>query len=177
MDEHGIDVVGLLGPLKRYARSLTRNDRDAEDLVHDTLVRALERRHGFRDGSPLRTWLFSILHNTFVDARRSRTADLRRSAQALELADEAEQPGQEARVRLQQVAAMFENLPDEQRAALHLVVVEELSYADAAAALGISVNTLTSRLGRARAALREMETGGAGSKAGPRLRIVGGSHV
>jgi RNA polymerase sigma factor (sigma-70 family) len=177
MDNHELSVVGLLGPLQRYARSLTRSDKDAEDLVHDTLVRALERRDSFKEGSPLRSWLFSILHNLFVDGRRSAKAEQRRRGEALELADGWEGPGQESRVRLRQVAAMFERLPLDYRSALHLVVVEDMSYADAAATLGISVNTLTSRLGRARAALREMEADETGGSTRPRLRVVGGSDV
>jgi len=64
------DVVERLGPLRRYARSLARDDAKAEDLVQDTLVRADKRRSSFRSGGNLRDWLLSILHNTFIDHRR-----------------------------------------------------------------------------------------------------------
>jgi RNA polymerase sigma factor (sigma-70 family) len=72
------DVVGLLGPLRRYARSLARDETQAEDLVQDTLVRAYERRSSFRSGGNLRGWLLSILHNTFIDHRRRQVAEFRR---------------------------------------------------------------------------------------------------
>jgi RNA polymerase sigma factor (sigma-70 family) len=97
------------------------------------------------------------------------------------LADTASPPEQEGRVRLQQVQAAFLRLPAEQRAALHLVAIEGLSYQEAANALGIPVGTLMSRLGRARATLRGFEAGSdlAPPSEGkrPSLRIVGGSDV
>jgi RNA polymerase sigma factor (sigma-70 family) len=174
------DVIGLLGPLQRYARSLTRDESQAEDLVQDTLVRAYERRGSFRSGGNLRGWLLSILHNTFIDHRRRHVAESRRLEQVLSLTDTAVPPEQESRVQLQQVQTAFMSLPDEQRAALHLVAIEGLSYQEAATALKIPVGTLMSRLGRARAALRGFEAG-AGVQPSeakrPGLRIVGGSDV
>src|SRR5215212_8202476 len=101
-DTKGTDVIGLLGPLQRYARSLTRDESQAEDLVQDTLVRAYERRGSFRSGGNLRGWLLSILHNTFVDGRRRQAAEARRAQQAAELMDGVSPAEQEIRVRLQQ---------------------------------------------------------------------------
>jgi RNA polymerase sigma factor (sigma-70 family) len=180
-DTKRMDVIGLLGPLRRYARSLTRNETQAEDLVQDTLVRAYERRASFRSGGNLRGWLLSILHNTFIDGRRRHMAELCRLEHAAALADTAAPPEQESRVRLQQVQAAFMSLPDEQRAALHLVAIEGLSYQEAADALRIPVGTLMSRIGRARATLRGFEAGvdlSRPSKAKrPSLRIIGGSDV
>jgi RNA polymerase sigma-70 factor, ECF subfamily len=69
------DVLGQLPGLRRYARSLARNDIDAEDLVHDALVRAHENRASFRAGHNLQVWLMSILHNVFVDRTRARRAE------------------------------------------------------------------------------------------------------
>lgn len=88
---------------------------------------------------------------------------------------------QEGSVRLQQVREAFLSLPEEQRAALHLVALEELSYQDAASTLGIPLGTLMSRLGRARAALRSFEDGTSPSNqqkrdGRPNLRIVRGRH-
>ena len=180
-DTKRMDVIGLLGPLRRYARSLTRNETQAEDLVQDTLVRAYERRGSFRSGGSLRGWLLSILHNTFIDGRRRHLAETHRVEQVAALAETASPPEQEGRVRLQQVQAAFLRLPAEQRAALHLVAIEGLSYQEAANALGIPVGTLMSRLGRARATLRGFEAGSdlapplEGKR--PSLRIVGGSDV
>jgi RNA polymerase sigma-70 factor (ECF subfamily) len=176
-----MDVIGLLGPLRRYARSLARDESQAEDLVQDTLVRAYERRSSFRPGGNLRGWLLSILHNTFIDHRRRHVAEFRHLEQAAAIAATAAPPDQESRVRLQQVQAAFMSLPDEQRAALHLVAIEGLSYQEAANALKIPVGTLMSRLGRARATLRGFESGTEVSLPSegkrPGLRIVGGSDV
>jgi RNA polymerase sigma factor (sigma-70 family) len=180
-DTKRIDVIGLLGPLRRYARSLTRNEAQADDLVQDTIVRAYERHGSFRPGGNLRGWLLSILHNTFIDQRRRQVAEFRRLKQAASLLDTAVPPEQESRVRLQQVQTAFMSLPDEQRAALHLVAIEGLSYQEAANALKIPVGTLMSRLGRARATLRGFEAGPEVAQPSearrPSLRIVGGSDV
>lgn len=170
-DRPRFDVVGQLGALRRYARALTRNDVDAEDLVQDALLRAYERRAGFRSGGNLRAWLLSILHNTFVDRIRRNRAERLRDDEAADLAETTMAAPQEHAARLAQVRQHFMALPEEQRAAIHLVAIEGLSYGDAAEALGIPVGTLMSRLGRARAALREMENGPGRSG---HLRIVGG---
>ncbi|MDY8108761.1 sigma-70 family RNA polymerase sigma factor [Fulvimarina sp. 2208YS6-2-32] len=154
------DVVGLLEPLRRYALSLTRDPADAEDLVHDALVRAMERRDQFKAGHSLRPWLMSILHNRFVDKARARRTEAVHHAD-LAIREASGLPGdQEGVVRLADVRRFFTMLPDEQRAALHLVTVEGLSYEEAAGALAIPVGTLVSRLSRARARLRELEEGG-----------------
>jgi RNA polymerase sigma-70 factor (ECF subfamily) len=179
-DSSRIDVIGLLGPLRRYARSLARDEDQAEDLVQDTLVRAYQRRDSFRSGGNLRGWLLSILHNTFIDDRRRHAVERRRMQQMAETADAATPSDQESTVRLQQVRQAFMNLPEEQRSALHLVAIEGLSYQEAAAALEIPVGTLMSRLGRARAALRSFEAGAslprvAPGRTRPNLRIVGGA--
>ncbi|MBB5751366.1 sigma-70 family RNA polymerase sigma factor [Prosthecomicrobium pneumaticum] len=178
-DRPRFDVLAQMTALRRYARSLTRDETDAEDLVHDALVRAYERRSSFREGGSVRTWLFSILHNVFVDRRRARRAEMARIEQVAELQEREAAPHQEQQLRLAQVRRAFMDLPEEQRAALHLVAIEGLTFAEAAGALGIPIGTLMSRLARARAALRQIEDGvPAGrprEKGQPHLRIVGGS--
>ncbi|HSI39304.1 MAG TPA: sigma-70 family RNA polymerase sigma factor [Xanthobacteraceae bacterium] len=174
------DVIGQLSSLRRYARSLTRNEADAEDLVQDALVRAYERRASFQPGRSLRAWLIAIVHNAFVDAHRARRTSAARDALAGALADDAVEAAQDHHVRLAQVRAAFMELPEEQRAALHLVAVEGLSYAEAATALGIPQGTLMSRLARARAALRALEDGVPAEVRPPparasHLKIVGGA--
>ncbi len=175
------DVLTLLEPLRRYARSLTRDESRAEDLVQDTLVRAYERHGTFRVGGNLRSWLLSILHNAFIDERRRDKAEAQRMEQVAHLTTAAAASDQESRVRLLQIQQAFLRLPDEQRSALHLVAIEGLSYQEAAAALDVPLGTLMSRLGRARATLRAFEEGqslvpSAAGKPRPALRIVGGSH-
>ncbi|MBC2775045.1 sigma-70 family RNA polymerase sigma factor [Rhizobium sp. AQ_MP] len=168
------NVIGQLAALRRYARSLVRNPDEAEDLVHDALVRALERKSTFRTGGSIRNWLMSILHNTHVDRLRHDRAVNRRHEAAADLADVVAPAGQEHSVRLSQVRDAFLSLPDEQREALHLVAIEELSYQEAADVLNVPVGTLMSRVSRARARLRAME-GGEETSAVPHLRIVGGN--
>ncbi|WP_246681372.1 sigma-70 family RNA polymerase sigma factor [Mesorhizobium sp. B2-3-14] len=166
------DIIGQLGSLRRYARSLTRDGVEAEDLVHDALVRAYERRGTFRSGGNLRAWLLSIVHNTFIDRVRSRHSEAARLEQARYLADGSTPAPQDHSVRLAQVREAFFSLPEEQRSALHLVAIEGLSYQQAANASGVPLGTLMSRIARARTALRQMEEAPARGK--NHLRIVGG---
>lgn len=174
MDRNGrhFDVIGQLGTLRRYARSLVRDSADAEDLVHDALVKAYERRSTFKGGANLRNWLLSIVHNTHIDRLRSRLASRRRDDAATAEAEPSYPAAQEHAVRLRQVREAFLALPEEQREALHLVAVEDLSYQEAADVVGVPVGTLMSRVSRARARLRSFEDT---AKQPNHLRIVGGS--
>lgn len=158
--------------MRRYARVLVRDKEDAEDLVHDALVRAYQRRATFRRSGSLSPWLLSILHNAFIDRIRSEGAAQRRVRAANLTAARSSEPEQEAAVRLAQLRAAFYSLPDEQRAALHLVAVEDLTYQEAAVALSVPVGTVMSRVSRARCALREIEDGALAR--GQRLKVVGG---
>lgn len=165
------DVIRQLGVLRRYARSLVRNQADAEDLVHDALVKAYERRSTFRAGANLRNWLMSIVHNTHIDRLRASLAQKRQQQADMQEEEPVSLPDQENAVLLRQVTEAFRMLPEDQREALHLVAVEELSYQEAADVLGIPVGTLMSRISRARARLRDFGEG----RQSPHLRIVGGS--
>jgi RNA polymerase sigma-70 factor, ECF subfamily len=176
------DVIGQLGALRRYGLSLTRNAADAEDLVQEAVMRAYEKRASFRDDRNLRAWLLAIMHNCFVDTARKSRSEALRLSRAGELALDHSPAPQEHVVRLAQLRETFMTLPDEQRAALHLVAIEGLYYQEAAGILAIPVGTLMSRLGRARAALRAVEEGEVGAKPqdgeaakGVHLRVVGGS--
>jgi RNA polymerase sigma-70 factor, ECF subfamily len=173
--ETSFEPVDHLPVMRRYARVLTRDDAAADDLVHDALVRAYEKRHNFR-GESLAGWLLAILHSTFLNDRRRAKAEQARIEDVAQAAPPAAEPAQEHSARLAQIQAAFQALPADQRAALHLVAVEGLSYQAAAAVLDVPPGTLMSRLGRARAALRQFE-GEAASTGGrvPHLRIVGGS--
>ena len=180
-------IVDLLVPLRRYARSLTRDALKADDLVHDTLVRALESGLSVRPNTNLRTWMMTVLHNVFIDDQRRKRVEARHAEALVQMGDESVPPAQEGQVRLAQIRQAFLTLPEEQRAALHLVTLEGMAYADAAAVLGIPIGTLMSRLGRGRAALRAFEEGqvssgrgrsetapgsGAGRPERPHLRLV-----
>lgn len=141
--------------LLRYARALTRDVGAAEDLVQETLLAAHERYSELRSASSLRSWLFSVLHNRFVDGTRRRRSEEARIAAVAEMHATEQPANQELAAYLHQIAVRFDQLPEGQRAVLHLVAVEGLTYQEVATALSIPIGTVMSRLSRARSALRE----------------------
>jgi RNA polymerase sigma-70 factor, ECF subfamily len=157
---HPFDVLNQLATLRRYARSLVRNPDDAEDLVHDALVKAYERKSTFRESGNLRNWLLSIVHNTHIDRIRTRRSSDTRHKAAADVSETVHYADPDQSIRLKQLREAFFALSPEQRDALHLVAIEGLSYQDAADALAIPVGTLMSRVSRARAALRAFEENG-----------------
>jgi RNA polymerase sigma-70 factor (ECF subfamily) len=160
-------VVAHLDGLRRYARALTRDDAAADDLVQESLLRAIEGADTFRAGGSLRAWLAGIVHNRFVSGRRRQAAEARRDETFAGLREGS--PGiasQEHAAQLALVSDRFDALPEPQRAVLHLVAVEGLSYQEAATALDVPIGTVMSRLSRARAALR------APAEQTPKLRMV-----
>jgi RNA polymerase sigma-70 factor (ECF subfamily) len=151
------DVVALLPNLKRFALSLCRRPDVADDLVQITAERAFRARHQFDPTTRLEAWLFRILRNAWIDmlrrdARRGETVDIHETPQA-DPVDSAAQT--DDRLMLQSVQAAMRALPEEQRAVLHLVCVEGLSYAETSQTLDIPQGTVMSRLNRARRALGE----------------------
>ncbi|WP_136686031.1 sigma-70 family RNA polymerase sigma factor [Falsirhodobacter xinxiangensis] len=166
------EILDLLPRLRRYAIVLARDESAAEDLVQETFLRAEERRSSFDAKRPLRGWLMSILHNIFVDTGRAARAREGREAAYASLLDTSMPAPQEMSVHLAQVRAAFFRMPEDQREALHLIAVEEMSYAEAAALLHIPQGTLMARVSRARAALRAFE-----NDEPLRLRIVGGKDA
>ena len=158
--------------LLRYARSLLRDDSAAEDLVHDALVLAYTHADQYRPERSLRTGLFSILHNRFVSDVRQRGVRDRHLAAMAALPAETPPSEQETRLRLSEVERSLLELSDDQRATLHLVGCEGLSYQEAASALSIPIGTLISRISRARTRLRELDEREIGAPATPQLRIV-----
>ena len=152
------DMAHLIEPvipaLRRYARTFGRDAGDADDLVQDTLERAISCWHQRRcDGNP-RPWLFSILHNLAVNhlrrtARRGREISLDDAGES----DVAAPSTQEDALRRDDILGAVGRLPDDQRSVLLLVSVEDASYAEAAQILGIPIGTVMSRLARARARL------------------------
>ncbi len=146
-----------LPAMLRFARSLTRDATAADDLVQDAVIRAIERRDRFMPDRDYRSWLLTITHNLFIDGWRRE--QVRRAAQAeLQERPAWAEPTQEHAVDLQSTLRAFEDLPAEQRAVMHLVVMEGASYLEAAAVLDIPVGTVMSRLSRARETLRRATT-------------------
>ena len=146
--------------LRRYAATLLRDRQEVDDLVHDCLVRALDQLHSRRADADMRSWLFAILHNLFIDRVRQRR--VRGTALPLDDLGDAT-PGvraeQEGHVQVKDIVAAMERLPEQQRSVLLLVSVEDLSYAQVAQVLGIPIGTVMSRLARARERLREITDG------------------
>jgi RNA polymerase sigma factor (sigma-70 family) len=152
-----VDMEASLPALRRYARALLRNAQDADDLVHDVLVRALDRLHTKRTGEPIRPWLFAIMHNLHVS--RLRQARARGNIVPMESVNDAHmirQPGQEIELHYKETMEAFNRLSPEQRDVLLLVCVEDLAYAEVAAVLGIPIGTVMSRLSRGRERLRQL---------------------
>lgn len=146
--------------LRRYARALTGERSAADDLVQDTLERALSRFHLWRRGSDLRAWLFTIMHNIYVNQARSR---VRHQHEALDndSAAEAAQAREPDWLELRDLDDALARLPHEQRAVLLLVGLEEFTYEEAARVLDIPIGTVMSRLSRGRERLRGMLSGDA----------------
>jgi RNA polymerase sigma-70 factor (ECF subfamily) len=142
-----------------FRAGVTRGDRErADDLVQDTLERALSSWHLHRVESELRGWLYRILYNRFLSDRERRK---RRSAyDALSEIVEDELPGveggQHSALEYRDFLRAFATLPPEQRSVLLLVAVEDLSYQEAAQVLGVPIGTVMSRLSRGRERLRRL---------------------
>jgi RNA polymerase sigma-70 factor (ECF subfamily) len=153
--------------LRRYARALTGDRTQADDLVQDCLARAWEKLHLWRRGSDLRAWLFTIMHNLFaneVRRRKSRPELLALDDQALEV---PQRSTAESGLALRDLEAALATLPAEQREVLLLVALEELRYEEVAKLLDIPIGTVMSRLARGRERLRALMSG-----ASPLLRRV-----
>ncbi|MFC5428257.1 sigma-70 family RNA polymerase sigma factor [Paraburkholderia denitrificans] len=151
--EFEAQVVAQLAPLRRYARSLTGDAAWADDLVQDAAERALSHWNSFRPDSNLRAWLLTILRHIYIDQLRGRreiTVDDESAPWRTLEAPHGEVDGLDLR-DLQRALYL---LPAAQREVLLLVCVEELSYQEASAVLGVPSGTVMSRLSRAREHLR-----------------------
>ncbi|MBI2510308.1 MAG: RNA polymerase sigma factor [Betaproteobacteria bacterium] len=158
MSDRGSLIAAQIPRLRRYARALTGERSAADDLVQDTLERALSRFHLWRRGSDLRAWMFTIMHNVFVNQARSRARHRHES-----LENEPEAGGAPARepdwLELRDLDDALARLPHEQRAVLLLVGLEQFTYEEAARVLDIPPGTVMSRLSRGRERLRAILAG------------------
>ncbi len=153
------DLLAAIPRLRRYARVLTGDVSRADDLVQDTLARAWEKRRLWAAGSDLRAWLFTVMHNVFVNQRAlARHEKMHVSLDADADGGEAWQipvrSMQYTRVELLELMQHVGRLPVDQRQVLLLAVVEELRYEEIASTLAIPIGTVMSRLSRAREKLR-----------------------
>src|SRR5438874_132018 len=139
------DLEATIPALRRYARALTRDAEIADDLVQDTLVRALRSEHLFHGGN-IRSWLYTILTN--LNRNRLRSLARRPTLQSIGDNDAPDVTGPEAGGR--DIERALASLVEDQRSALLLVVLEGLSYREVAEVQGVPIGTVMSRLARAR---------------------------
>jgi RNA polymerase sigma-70 factor (ECF subfamily) len=153
MNEFGRLLEKEIPRLRRYAFALTRNMSRADDLVQDTLVRAIAKQRGWQCGTNLRAWLFTLMHNQNVNG-------VRRSARegAVEFDDTwpfptaATDPA--AGLSLRDLDRALAQIPEERRQVILLIGLEDISYKEAATILDVPIGTIRSRLSRGRESLR-----------------------
>jgi RNA polymerase sigma-70 factor, ECF subfamily len=148
-------ILTNLPSLRSFAISLTRSVDQAEDLVQETVLRAIRKQQKFEPGTNLQAWLFTILRNLFCSVCR-RTKREVEDADGSYAATLISIPDHEDRVMLKDLAAALAKLPEGQRKAIMLVGAEGMSYEAAAQALGCAVGTIQSRVNRARNRLAEL---------------------
>lgn len=148
-------IVALLPRLRRFARGLVRNPHDADDVVQIAVERALQRLDQWRSDARLDSWLFKIVRNAWIDEVRARG----RRAKIFMPEEAGEQIGEtsmEREIDRWSAESALSRLPEDQRLAVSLVLIEGLSYKEAAEVLEVPQGTLTSRLARGREALQAM---------------------
>ncbi len=159
MTEFAYMVSEHIPNLRRYARVLVRDAVHAEDLVQDCLERAISREHLWQQGTNLRAWLFTILHNLYINQYLRHGG----SATVVPLMEEHSLVSCPARqfhsMTLKDLARAFDDLPEQEQQVVLLVGLEGMQYEDAAQTLGVPMGTVKSRLSRARRRLRRLMDG------------------
>lgn len=147
--------------LRRYARALTGDANAADDLVQDALERALIKQSLWREGTDLRAWLFTVMHNLFINQVRSAAAN--RLVQIDDVAADAvadmAYPQATDRLEIRDLDTALQALPEEQRAVVLLIGLEQMTYEEAARVLAVPIGTVMSRLSRGRERLRRLLQG------------------
>ncbi|MES2117937.1 MAG: RNA polymerase sigma factor [Pseudomonadota bacterium] len=149
------DIAALLPRLRRFARTITFNREDADDLVQIAVERALNRGAQWEPGSRLDSWIFRIMKNAWIDEVRARIRrdTLFAAEEAGEHVGDGSAEAHQQRMAIQKAVSL---LSDEHRLVVALVLVDGLPYKEAAEVLEIPLGTLTSRLVRARTALQQL---------------------
>ena len=146
-------IIAALPKLRRFCQAMAGNPADGDDLMQATVERALARSEQFQQGTRVDSWMFRIAQNLHID--NARAARRRGTAIPVEdihgLAGDDGRAITESRSELAAVQRALDSVPDDQRAAFLLVVVEGMSYRDAAEALDVPIGTIMSRIARARA--------------------------
>ncbi len=166
MDNMNAIITEQIPRLRRYARALTGDRTSADDLVQDTLERAWGKLHMWRRGSDMRAWMFSIMHNTFINhVRKNRLDTVSIDEDALEVPTRSTQ---EDFLQMRDLASAIGKLAYEYREVILLIGLEQMSYEEVAKVLGIPLGTVMSRLSRGREKLRTIMAG----ESAPVLRRV-----
>jgi RNA polymerase sigma-70 factor (ECF subfamily) len=173
MNEFGRLLEKEIPRLRRYARALTRDVSRADDLVQDTLVRAIAKQHCWQCGTNLRAWLFTIMHNQNVNGVRGRA----REGITVEVADTwpalaAATDDPTAALSLRDLDHALAEIPEERRRVILLIGLEGTSYEEAATILDVPIGTIRSRLSRGRQSLRILMDRRDGTEAASRTAIT-----
>lgn len=148
-------IVEEVAYLRRFARALTNDPVISDDLVQDCIERALSRLHLFDQSRSLRTWLFTILRNLYInELRKHKQRGVHASIDEVAEHDLAQLPNQSEDIVGLDITKSLKQLPDNQREVLVLVGLEQMSYEETARIIDVPVGTVMSRLSRARAQLR-----------------------
>jgi len=154
-------MVSEIPMLRRYARHLSRSADQADDLVQESLARAIARIDSWEPGTNLQAWLIVILRNIFLNECR-RAKRQRTSLEQLKSAETSQVPAsQEASLKLVELEKAFVSLSNDHRTVLQLVVLEGKTYEQSAKILNVTMGTIKSRLSRARTKLGEIMNSGA----------------
>ena len=153
------ELVDVIPSLRAYARALTRNAADCDDLVQETLAKALKNHDRYESGTRLKSWLFTIMRNTFYTATK-KSARERPGLEDCVAETVLVDPVHDAVITHKRLLAAIERLPRQYREMLILVVMLGETYEDAASICGCAVGTVKSRVNRARRmVMQEMEEG------------------
>lgn len=146
-------LVPHMDGLRRFGFRLTGNRSDAEDLVQSTLLRAVEKKHLFEEGTQMFSWLSKIMFNIFASQYRRKSRFETQYDPESHIDRESVEASQDIKVELQNVQAAMNRLSDDHRAIIEMICVEGMQYNEVSEALNIPVGTVRSRLSRARESL------------------------
>ncbi len=149
-----VEVLEYIPQLRRYARFLFGGPDQVDDLVQDCLVRAIERGHRWQPGTNMKAWLFTILHNLFIDHKRRYASRPRLLSIDEQRPQMSWPPNQIDSIELKNLELSLNALPDSQRIAVLLVGLEGFTYKEASTVMNVPVGTVRSRLSRGRQTLR-----------------------
>lgn len=146
------EIVELIPAMRAFARTFYRNQSDADDLVQETLLKGLSKTHLFEPGTSLKSWLFTIMRNTFYTKVKKENREAPGNSECVASRPRVD-PTQEWSVRGREIYDAVQRLPEQQREVLVLVAVFGISYEEAAKICGCAMGTVKSRLNRARLGL------------------------